>query len=102
MAYAWVQDVPIGEETYRRIAERIGDEPLDGNLVHLAIRNDDGTLRYIDVWESREQCDRAFDERIHPAVWAVLTEAGLRPGGEPPRREVDVVDLRGTPAGVPR
>jgi hypothetical protein len=32
------------------------------------VRRPDGGLRYIDVWESEEDCARAFDERIHPAV----------------------------------
>ncbi len=61
MVYAYVQDVPIGEELYRRIITELGPEPLEGALLHLCVRNDDGSLRYIDVWESKEACGKAFE-----------------------------------------
>lgn len=70
--YAFVQDVPIDEATYKRITERIGTEPLEGLIVHTVLANADGTLRYVDVWESRDACARAFDKRIHPAVHATF------------------------------
>ncbi|MBA2576977.1 MAG: hypothetical protein H0V05_10115 [Euzebyaceae bacterium] len=95
MTYAWIQDVPIGEDVYRTITERLGDEPLEGCLLHLALRTGDGTLRYVDVWESEALCDRAFDGRVHAAVHPVLEEAGVRPAAEPPREVVEVVDVRG-------
>ena len=93
MVYAFTQDVPIDAEIYGRIADALGDEPMDGLLLHLAVRNPDGGLRYIDVWESEEQCARAFDERVHPAVderrlrrqpcaGRVLSPTGV----DPPRR----------------
>ncbi|HWO64203.1 MAG TPA: hypothetical protein VNO31_29645, partial [Umezawaea sp.] len=68
MVYAYVQDVPIGDELYRKVIDELGPEPLAGSLMHLCVRRPDGGLRYIDVWESEEACARAFDERIHPAV----------------------------------
>ena len=92
MVYAWTQDVPIGDDTYRRIIEALGPEPLAGQLAHLVVRRDDGGLRYIDVWESEDACERAFDERIHPAVSTVFREIGFRPDGEPPVHRLDVVD----------
>lgn len=91
--YAFVQDVPIDAETYKQITDRMGPEPLEGLVVHAVLANPDGTLRYIDVWESEAACDRAFDERIHPAVHATFQETGFRPGGEPPRNEVSVVGV---------
>src|SRR5437660_8098806 len=91
--YAFVQDVPIDEEMYKRITDRSGSEPLEGLVVHAVLVNADGTLRYVDVWESEEACARAFDERIHPAVHATFEETGFRPDGEPPRNEVAVVDV---------
>lgn len=45
------------------------------------------------MWESQEACDRAFEERIHPAVGSVLQEIGFRPAGEPDRRVVVAVDV---------
>ncbi len=93
MVYAYIQDVPIGPETYEKIIEEIGPEPLAGSLLHLCIRRSDGGLRYIDVWESEQACARAFDQRIHPAVDRVL--GGARPDTEPVVQRLDVLDARG-------
>ena len=75
-----------------------GPEPLKGLRTHLVIRRPQG-LRYIDVWESKEACDRAFAERIHPAVFGVFQEIGFRPQGEPTRELIEVVDQT---TGAPR
>lgn len=93
MVYAYIQDVPIGEELYSRIIEGLGPQPLEGSLLHLCVRRDDGGLRYIDVWESEAHCARAFEERIHPAVDAAF--AGARPG-EPTIQHLDVVHATGS------
>jgi hypothetical protein len=94
MVYAYIQDVPIGEELYRRIIDKIGPEPLVGGLLHLCVREPDGKLRYIDVWESEQACTRAFEQRIHPAVDA--TFGGSRPVGEPEVHRLDVLHASGT------
>ncbi len=93
MVYAYIQDVPIGEDLYRRIIDKIGPEPMTGQLLHLCVRESDGRLRYIDVWESEESCTRAFDERIHPAVNAAF--GGERPAGEPEVHRLDVLHASG-------
>jgi hypothetical protein len=93
MTYAYIQDVPIGEDLYHRIIDKIGPEPILGSLLHLCIRQADGTLRYIDVWESKEACSRAFEERIHPAVDAAF--GGNRPAGEPTVHPLEVVHATG-------
>jgi hypothetical protein len=93
MVYAYIQDVPIGPELYGKIIEEIGPEPLAGSLLHLCVRRADGGLRYIDVWESEQDCARAFDERIHPAVERAF--GGARPDGEPAVEHLDVLDARG-------
>jgi hypothetical protein len=93
MVYAYIQDVPIGEDLYRRIIEKIGPEPLAGGLLHLCLREPDGGLRYIDVWESEEACNRAFVERIHPAVDEVF--GGQRPAQEPVVHHLDVLHASG-------
>ena len=91
--YAFIQDVPINEELYAQIRANLGSEPLPGLLVHLVVRREDGLVRYIDVWESKEACNETFERRIHPAVFAAFKEAKFRPSGEPSRTEVTVVDL---------
>lgn len=93
MVYAYTQDVPIDAATYRRIIDGIGPEPMDGLLVHLCTTRPEGGLRYTDVWGSQEQCARAFQTRIHPAVDAVF--GGARPAAEPVVTALEVVDLNG-------
>jgi hypothetical protein len=97
MVYAWIQDLPIDDDFYARITDALGDEPMDGLLMHLCARAPEGGLRYIDVWESKEQCDRAFEERVHPAVDAAF--GGHRPPVEPALTLLDVVEVRGPVAG---
>lgn len=89
MVYAYIQDVPIGEELYRRIIDTIGPQPMAGSLAHLCVRQPDGALRYIDVWESEEACANAFDERVHPAVDSAF--GGIRPATEPTVERLDVL-----------
>jgi hypothetical protein len=93
MVYAFIQDVPIGEDMYRRIIEGLGPEPLAGSLLHLCVREPDGRLRYIDVWESDQACAQAFKERIHPTVDAAF--GGERPSSEPEVRRLDVLHASG-------
>ncbi len=93
MVYAYIQDVPIGEDLYRKIVAEIGSEPVAGQLLHLCLRQPDGTLRYIDVWDSEQACERAFEERIHPAVDAAF--GGNRPAGEPTVHRLDVLHAGG-------
>jgi hypothetical protein len=93
MVYAYTQDVPIGAELYEKIIAAIGPEPLAGSLMHLCVRRADGGLRYIDVWESQQACERAFEERIHPAVDAAF--GGQRPSGEPTVERLEVLHAAG-------
>lgn len=94
--YTYVQDVPIDEGVYRQIIDRIGDRPVAGCLLHLCVRQSDGGLRYLDIWESEEACTRAFDERIHPAVYSVFKEIGFRPDGEPGVERLELLDASGS------
>lgn len=74
MTYAFTQDVPIDATFYSRIVEGVGDVPPAGLVVHLAIERAEGGLRYIDVWESRDDCERFVEERLHPVVHGLLSE----------------------------
>ncbi len=90
--YAYAQDVPIKLPVYRQIKEEIGEDVPNGLLVHLVVETEEG-LRYIDVWESRADCDRFFDERVHPAVDRVFARVGRPRGGEPRREEIVVHEV---------
>jgi len=91
--YAFIQDVPIHADVYEKIRARLGSDPPDGLVVHIALRNDDGTLRYVDVWRDRAACDAAFERRIHAAVSAVFREIGFKPAAEPHRDERQAVHV---------
>jgi hypothetical protein len=96
MPYTYIQDVPIDGDVYRQIIERIGDRPVDGCLLHLCVRRPDGGLRYLDIWESEEACARAFDDRIHPAVYSIFQEIGFRPEAEPDVERLELLDASGS------
>ena len=92
--FAWSQNVPIDEAAYRDVTTRMGEAKMPGLIVHLAIEEADGSLRYIDVWESEQACDEAFETVIHPAVRAILTERGIHVAGEHPRTPLTVIEVR--------
>lgn len=89
MIYAYLQDVPIRECIYRRVISELGPEPLAGQLAHLCVKQPDGALRYIDIWESEEACAKAFEDRIHPAVGTAF--GATRPDTEPSVHRLDVL-----------
>jgi hypothetical protein len=91
--YAYEHDVPIDAAIYAKIMDKLGSAPIPGQLLHLAVERPEGGLHYIEVWESREACEKAFCDRIHPAVFAVFKEIDFRPQGEPVRKELSAVDL---------
>ena len=94
MTYSYTQDVPIDAATYDRIVEGLGDKPPEGLLVHLAVERPEGGLRYFDVWESEEDCDRFVEERLHPIVHAMLrTVFGDNLPPEPPRVPLSVIHV---------
>ncbi len=99
MVYAFIQDVPIGDDLYRKVIDELGPEPMAGSLLHLCVRRPDGGLRYIEVWESEAACAAAFDERIHPAVDAAF--GGQRPSTEPTVQHLEVVHAMGALLGEP-
>ena len=98
MVHAYTQDVPIDPATYERITAEIGPEPLAGLLLHLCVQRPDGSLYYVDVWESESACAAAFDERIHPAVDRAF--GGRRPASEPATTRMHVIDATGALLGA--
>lgn len=76
MPYAFIQDVPANEKIYDQIRARLGDEPPKGMVAHLAMKQDRG-LRYVDVWETRDDWERFRVDRLEPIVGEVLASHGL-------------------------
>ena len=78
MPYAYTYDVPINAETYARIKGGLGTERPPGMIAHLALGTDAG-LRYVDVWQSKDDHQAFAENRLHPVVHPILQEhAGLR------------------------
>ncbi len=95
--YSFTQDVPIDRAFYGRITEALGPEPAPGLIAHLAIERPEGGLRYIDVWESKEHCDRFSEDRLHPVVHSLLREIfGDELPPEPERTALSVVHVWGS------
>jgi hypothetical protein len=76
MTYAFVQDVPADERIYAQIRARLGQEPPKGLVAHLALKREGG-LRYVDVWDTREDWERFRVERVEPTVTDVLAGHGI-------------------------
>lgn len=90
--YGFTQDLPITPEVWFRLKTAIGTEPVDGQVMHAVTRHNGG-IRYIDIWESREQCDRFLEERVHPVLRTVFAASGQQLPAEPDREEFEVVDV---------
>jgi hypothetical protein len=96
MTYAFTQDVPIDAAFYKRIVEGLGDALPKGLIAHIALERPEGGLRYIDLWESKEDCDRFGEERLHPVVHALLGEIfGDQLPDEPERLPLAVIHVWG-------
>ena len=92
MTFAFTQDVPIDATFYERIADGLGPDLPKGLITHLAIERPEGGLRYIDIWESEEDCERFTEERLHPVVHDLLSEIfGDNLPPEPPRTPISIV-----------
>lgn len=92
MTYSFTQDVPIDAAFYKRITDGLGDDPPAGLITHLAIERPEGGLRYVDIWESEDDCNRFVEERLHPVVHSLLSEVfgdDLPP--EPERTSISIV-----------
>ena len=73
MPVAMMVDNPEGsQEIYDRVREQLGleDRPA-GGILHVAGPSPNGGWRVIEVWESEEDAQRFFDERLRPAFDAV-------------------------------
>ena len=91
MAFAFTYDVPIDAEIYARIKEGLGTDLPSGLIAHLARRTESG-LRYVDVWQSKDDWEAFAENRLHPVVHPVLQDMlGFVPP-EPAHTMLDVID----------
>lgn len=93
MPYAMVYDVPADENVYRQITAALGDEKPEGLIVHVVLQAETG-LRHIEVWNSDQDWRRFRDQRLEPAIHAVLTAAGFtHMPPSPPVQEFKLIDV---------
>jgi hypothetical protein len=91
MTYAFTYEVPITAETYRRIMDGVGAERPPGLIAHIAYRTDSG-LRYLDVWQTKDDYEAFEHNRLHPVIHPILQDMlGFVPP-EPSRTMLDLVD----------
>jgi hypothetical protein len=91
MTYAFTYEVPITAEIYARIKDGIGPQRPAGLIAHLAHTTESG-LRYIEVWQSKDDWAAFEHDRVHPVVHSLLQDMlGFVPP-EPPRTVLDLVD----------
>jgi hypothetical protein len=88
MTYGFVMNVPAPIEFYDALHAEIGRRSagaVDGALFHVGRATRDG-FQVIEVWESKEQCDRFNAEIVRPALAQVS-------GGQPPPAEPAVEEF---------
>jgi hypothetical protein len=83
MAIARIIHTGIEPEQYDKMRESLGiqDAPPPGGTFHVAGRGEDGKIKIVEVWETREQAE-AWGEKVA----AARDEAGFG-GGSPPTIE---------------
>lgn len=76
-------------EEYDQVRQKvgIGESPPPGATLHIAARADDGKIRVIEVWDSREEAE-AFGQK----VMAAREELGFG-GGRPPMTYLELHSL---------
>lgn len=88
MAICRIIETGATPEQYDRVSEHIGvgDDPPPGAQFHVAAVTDDGTIRVLEVWDSRDQAEQ-FTERI------LAGRAELGVTGQPSITYMDVHNL---------
>jgi heme-degrading monooxygenase HmoA len=90
MAWGFISELPISREQYDRLNGEIGQDP-EGLILHTSSEKG-GSMRVIDVWESKEAFERFEQETLMPAAG----RAGIEmPDGPPQRDEFEVHNMRG-------
>lgn len=76
MAFATLMEFDVDLDTHIRIGEAVGDAPVKGLILHGGGPSERGVYS-LDVWESKEDSERFFAERMVPALQQLGMEGGL-------------------------
>jgi hypothetical protein len=81
MAVAMLVDNPnVNQEIYEKVRAALGlDDAPAGGIVHIAGPSPTGGWRVVEVWESEDDAQRFFRERLGPAFQQVGVEGPPTP-----------------------
>jgi hypothetical protein len=93
MHYGMMQTIPLPIEAYEEIHAQVmaaAGGPVPGLHVHFARSTPNG-YQLVEVWESKQLCDRFLEQVVSPIVQRVT--AGRPLAGEPVTEEFEVHGL---------
>jgi len=67
MVYATLTEYDVDLDSHIKMGEAVGDAPIKGLILH-AGGSSEGGVHSLDVWESKEDSERFFTERMMPAL----------------------------------
>jgi hypothetical protein len=93
MPYAFTQDLPFTRDVYERFCAALPDETPQGLLVRVATEAETG-IRLFDVWQDESSYNDFFHTAVEPIVSdGFFNGTGYDPEREPPREQVEVLDV---------
>ena len=75
MVYATLTEYDVDLDTHIRMGDAVGEAPVEGLILHAGGPSERG-VHSLDVWESKEDADRFFTERMMPALQQLGVEGG--------------------------
>lgn len=75
MAHAVLIEFEVDLDTHIKIGEAVGNAPIEGLILHAAGPSARG-VHSLDVWESKEDSERFFADRMIPALRQLGIEGG--------------------------
>ena len=75
MAFATLMEFDVDLGTHIKIGETVGDAPIKGLILHGGGPSERGVYS-LDVWETKEDSERFFAERMVPALAQLGIEGG--------------------------
>jgi hypothetical protein len=76
-----IENPNVNQEIYEKVRAAVGLEAPAGGIVHIAGPGPTGGWRVVEVWESEEDAQRFFRERLFPA----FQQVGVEPPPTPPQ-----------------
>jgi hypothetical protein len=69
MAICRIIETGASPDEYDQVSTKVGvgDSPPPGAKFHVAAKAEDGKIRIVEVWDSRDEAERFTQERVVPA-----------------------------------